>query len=191
MLRIANLEEIQNMISSIAGLVDLQENRDPNFVDETKRWLTKLEKILENNRMTIVGNVAAFRGTLISAERGLIPEGIEFHGRSTGRKIKNATAAYVLRQAGEIASVAILKDNDRVDEAERMCRQLVAVAKAKGMNLRIPEGGNRAEKLRGLWQTLVSDQDITAGTVNIEGLVGPHDALIILDRAIARDSIPE
>lgn len=187
MLRIVNLEEIQGMLLRIPGLVDQQDRRDPDFVQDVKRWLSKLEKILDDNRIPVAGNVAALRGVLISAERDVIPAGIEFHGRSTGRKIREAAAAYVLRQTGDLVSSVIQKDDERIAEAKRMGRQLVALAKAKGLIHELPSGENYTEMLKAMWRTLSSDPDISPGTVNVEGLVGSNDALIILDRTITSD----
>jgi hypothetical protein len=187
MLRIVNLEEIQKILSRITCIVDLQEKRDPDFVHEVKRWLIELEKVLDNNRIAVAGNVAALRGVLIAAERGVLPTGLEIHGRYTVRKIKEAVASSVLRQGGDIVSNVIRKDNERIAEATRMNRQLIALAKAKGLIRELPSGENYTEILKALWRTLASDPDISPGTTNVEGLVGPNDALIILDRTITSD----
>jgi hypothetical protein len=187
MLRIVNLEEMQGMLLRVPGLVDLQERRDADFVQDVKEWLTKLEKVLENNRLPAAGNVAALRAMLISAEQGVIPAGIEFHGRATGRKIREAAAAYVLQHAGDIVSGVIRKDCDRVADAERMIRQLVSLAKAKGLIRELPSGENFTDILKAIWRTLSADPDISPGTINVEGLIGPHDALVILDRTLTCD----
>ena len=187
MLNIVNLEEIQSILLLIPALVDLQQQRDSDFVEEVKNWLKKMEKVLENNRIPAVGNVATLRGVLISAERGVIPVGIELHGRPTGHKIKEATAADVLRHVGELVSNVIHQDRERVAEAKRLGRQLVALAKTKGLICELPSGEQYTEMLKVMWRTLSSDPDISPGTVNVEGLVGPHDALIILDRTITSD----
>lgn len=187
MLRIVNLEEIQGMLLRIPGLVDLQEQRDPNFVQDMKLWLLKLERTLNNNRMTVAANVAALRGLLISAERGAIPIGVELHGQSTRRKIRDAAAAYVLRETGDLVSSVIQKDQDRVAEAERLSRQLVALAKAKGLIQERPSGENSADMLKTIWQVLSDDLELSPGMINLEGLVGPNDALIILARIITSD----
>lgn len=184
MLRITNLEEIQSLLLRIQYLVDLQERRDSDFVHEVKEWLSKLEKVIDNNRMPVAGNVAALRGLLISAERGVIPAGVEFHGRSTRRKIRDAAAAYVLRETGDLVSSVIQKDHERVAEAERLSQQLVAIAKAKGLIQERPSGENFTDMLKAIWRTLSDDSELSPGTINLEGLVGPNDALIVLDRTI-------
>ena len=191
MLRIVNLEEIQGMLLRIPDLINLQERRDSGFVEEVKRWIATFEKVLVSNRMPVTSNVATFRGVLISAEGGVIPPGVEFHGRPTKRKIREAAAAYVLRQTGDLISSVIQKDYERIVEAERLTRQLIAMAKAKGLVQPLPGEGDHMEKLRALWRILVADPDIGAGTVNVEGLVGPYDALIVLDRTMVTDTPSE
>jgi hypothetical protein len=184
MLRITNLEEIQGMLLCIPSLVDLQERRSPHLVQDVRKWLSRLEKVLHSNRMPVAGNVAALRGLLISAERGVIPPGVEFHGRSSGRKIREAATAYVLRQAGDIVSNVIHKDHDRVAEAERISQQLVALARAKGLIEEHPSGDDFSNMLQAIWRTMSADPDLSPGTVSVEGLIGPHDALVVLDRTI-------
>jgi hypothetical protein len=187
MLRIVNLEEIQSMLLRISRLVDLQDRRDPDFVQEVKRWLSKLEKVLENNHISTAGNIAVLRAMLVSAERGLIPAGIEFHGRPTGRKIRGAAAAYVLRRACDIVSSVIQRDCERIAEAERMTRQLVALAKARGLIQELPGGDNFTDMLMAVWRTLSADEELSPGTISVEGLIGPYDALIVLDRIMTSD----
>ncbi len=187
MLRIVNIEEIQKILSSISGLVDLQQRRDSNLDEKVKLWLAKLENILENNRIMLVGEVATLRGTILSSEKGIIPPGVEIHGRSSKRKIVEAAVTFSLRQASGLVSDYLKKEVDRVSDAERMMRQLIAMAKAKGLVLQIPNRNDHTEVLKFIWRTLSSDPGIAPGTTNVEGLVGPHDALIVLDRIISSD----
>jgi len=187
MLRLVNLEEIQSLLLRIPDLVNLQDQRDYRFEQNVKEWLSKCEKVLENNRLPAAGNVAALRALLISAERGVIPTEVEFHGPSNRRKIRESVAAYVLRQTGSLISEVINKDKERIAEAQRIGRQLIALAKAKGLIHEFPSGANHTQMLKAIWGTLASDPDVLPGTVNVEGLVGPDDALIILDRTIAAD----
>jgi hypothetical protein len=184
MLRIVNLEEITSKLLQVPSLVNLQETRDPNFANNVKQWLSELEKILENNRIPAAGSVASLRGVLISAERGAIPAGIEFQGRATGRKIREATAADVIRQASDLVSNVIKRDQERIAEAERITRQLVALAKTKGLIREHPHNNNLADSLKHIWRTMSADPDLSQGTASVEGLIGPNDALIILDRTI-------
>lgn len=191
MLRIVNLEEIQNMLLRVSDLVDRLDRQDPSFVHEVKCWLLALEEVLGSNRMPVAGNVGVLRGLLISAERGIIPVGIEFHGRSTGRKIREATATDALRRANELVSNAVLEDVSRVAEAERVARQLVTLANYKDLILPYPHGSDHTKSLKTIWRNMSADPDIGPGVVHLLGLLGPHDALIALDRAITADVLIE
>lgn len=187
MLRIQNLDEIQAMLLRIPALVDVHDRRAPGFIQDVKEWLSRLENILNNNRMPVAGNVATLRGVLISAERGVIPTGVDFYGRPSRRKIREAAAVYVLRQSSDLVSSAIQTDRERVSEAMRMGRQLVALAKIKGLIQKLPSGDNFTDKLKAIWRTLSADPELSPGTVSLEGLVGPYDALVILDQTITND----
>jgi hypothetical protein len=187
MLRIINLEELQNLLLRVPTIVEQHEQRDPRFVSTVKEWLTALETVLKNNHLPAAANVAALRGNLISTEQGNIPAGINIKGRLTKRKIQQATASQSLGQTVEIVSDVIQKDVDRVAEAQRITRQLVAIAKIKGFITEVPHGNNFTSILQSIWTKMSNDQALAQGVVNVEGLVGPHDALLILDRTITTD----
>lgn len=146
-----------------------------------------MEQILINNRMTIAGNVAALRGTLISAERGFSPAGFVVRGRPTERKIRDAIVADALRSASDLIFNAIREDGLRFDEAERLCRQIVALAKSKGIIVLQPIDVDHTQYLKEVWKTISADSDIAPGAIRVEGLVGPYDMLIVLDRIITTD----
>ena len=190
MLCIVNIEEIQNILSSISGLVDLQQRHDSNFDEKVKSWLALLEKVLESNRIMQVGEIATLRGVILLAENGIIPPEVGIRDRMSKRKIIEAATTFSLRQAATLISGFLQKEVDRVSDAERMMRQLIAMAKAKSLIPQILHGKNHSEELKLIWRTLASDPEIAPGIINVEGLVGPHDALIVLDRVIARDLKP-
>ena len=187
MLRLANLEEIQKHLMQIPALTDLQESHDFLYVAKGKLWLADLEKILSNNRIMQAGEIATLRGIVISAEDGITPAELVFLGNLSKRKTIVAAAAFAVRRACDVVLELVQGDVARFAEAERMMRQLIAIAKAKGLLQQIPHNGNPTEILRYLWLMLSNDQDIVAGTTNVEGLVGQYDALILLDRLIAVD----
>lgn len=190
MLHIANLEEIQNLLLRIPRLVDSLEQRDPNFVQKVRQWLTVVEEVLVNNRMPLGGNIAALRGTLDATERGAFPPGLTFHGRPTARKIKEATGADVVRRAGELISNALQDDVSRIAEAERLSHQLIALGKSMGLIVGRISDNAPTQKLKVIWKTISTDPNIAPGAARLESLVGQNDALILLDRAITTDTVP-
>ncbi len=187
MLRIVNLEEIQGMLATSSGLVDKLDNHDPHVVDDAKTWLVNLETALSNNHMPVAGSVAALRGMLVSAQLGVIPDGIVLSGQPVKRRVLAATVAFIMRESNRVVYDSVARERERVDEAERIMRQLVAIAHARGLIVVPPKGDQRHDALKALWSRVTAEPDLAAGAVSVEGLVGPLDALILLDRAIARD----
>ncbi|MCW4034595.1 MAG: hypothetical protein NWF03_04455, partial [Candidatus Bathyarchaeota archaeon] len=173
MLRIINLEEIQNLLLLVPAIVEQNEQRDPRFVPTVKTWLTQLEAVLKNNHLPAAANVAALRGNLISTEQGNIPAGITFNGHATKRKVQQATANQCLSQTVEIISSTIQNDANRVAEAQRITRQLVSIAKSKGLITEKPHGKNYTAILKSIWTKMAKDQVLAQGVVSVEGLVGP------------------
>lgn len=187
MLRIVNLEEIHNLLLRIPSLVDELERQEPHAIGNVREWLMTLELVLENNRLPLAGNIAALRGGLDSALNGVIPAGIAFHGRVSSRKIREAAATDMLKRASDLVTSAVQGDGNRIDEAQRVARQLIALARFKGL---IPAGrpdGDPIENVKAVWNNMQTDQEIGQGAAHLIGLVGPHDALIVLDRGITRD----
>ncbi|MFA5363584.1 MAG: hypothetical protein WC325_00180 [Candidatus Bathyarchaeia archaeon] len=171
MLRIANLEEIQNLLLRVPNIVELSEQHDPNFVPAVKRWLTELETALKNNNLPVSANIASLRGNLISTDQGNIPAGINVKGTITKRKLREATATHSISQAVDIVTNIIQKDAERVGEAQRITRQLVAIAKSKGLITQIPNGASFSDMLKTVWKTMSTDQVLAQGVVSVEGLL--------------------
>jgi len=184
MLRIVNLEEIQEMLLRLPGVVSGLERREAGFAAVVREWLAETEKVLVANRLAAAGEVATLRGALISAERGAVPAGVSVEGRATPRKVRDATAADVLRKAESAVSAAVRADAARVGEAERLVYQVVSVAVRKGVLPPPPGSGSHTEVLRAAWALVSDDPDTGAAATHVVGLVGPHDALVLLDRAL-------
>jgi hypothetical protein len=187
MLRIVNLEEIHGLLLRIPSIVDELERKVPHAIGNVREWLMTLEQVLENNRLPLAGNIAALRGGLDSAFNGVIPAGIEFHGRVSSRKIREAAATEMLKRASDLVTSAVQADGARIDEAQRVARQLIALARFKGLIPANRPAGDPIENIKSVWNSMQSDTEIGQGAAHLIGLVGPHDALIVLDRGITRD----
>lgn len=188
MLRIVQLEDLQRLLLLVPRLVDQLERGEAGFAEEAKNWLTSVEEALKANRMPTAGRVSALRGIIISAQRGLTPEGINLRARPTRRRICDAAAADAIRRAGDLVHAAIQQDFERVREAEVLGRQLVALSKARGLLIAKSAQENQTRYLQALWRSFAGDSELAPGVVRMESLVGPHDALVVLDRAMAADS---
>lgn len=187
MLRIPNLEELKTLLLRVPNLVDGIENKSPVAVEDIREWLRAVETALGNNRMPQAAEIAGLRVQLAMARRGILAEGMTARGSLTVRKVREVTAAEVLRQGGALLSRAIADDVARVDEADRVARQLATAAQIKGMISAAPPGTDRVGAVHTIWSEIRADADIGQGAIHIISLLGPEDAVIALDRAISRD----
>lgn len=186
MLKILNLEEIQDALLLVPGLIREFDARDVNFAGSVKAWLTQGEQLLISNKLAAAAQVATLRGVLISAERGQIPAGMAFNKRAAPRTIKDAAAADVLRKAEELITNTIHADTGRFAEGDRLIRQLVAVAHRKGLTVEASAVDNHSDMLKAVWQAMIQDPEMGAAATRLIGLLGPHDVLVLLDRALPK-----
>jgi hypothetical protein len=184
MLNIVNLEEIQRLLLRVPDLIRALDERQVSFVGAVKTWLADGEQILINNQLAVAAEVAVLRGVLISAERGVMPPGIVFTSRATPRRIREASAADVLRRAEEVIARAVSVDVARLAEGEKLIRQIVAVAERKRLPVHRNSIDSHSEALTALWLALTADPDVGSAATHLVGLVGANDVLVLLDRAL-------
>jgi hypothetical protein len=184
MLHIPNIEEIQKMLMQLPQLIQSFEKRDPTFASSVKNWLKCAEQVLTNNGLAIAAEISALRGVLISTERGLLPEGITFHGRITSRKIKDATAADLLKKADKIIIESIKGDITKFAEGEKLARQLVVLAERKGLLAIKSKSVGHTDMLRMIWQSINADPELGSAAAHLLSIAGINDVMILLDRAL-------
>jgi len=187
MLRIVNLEEFHRLLLRVPALVDDLESRTADAPGAVRDWLVEVEGALENNRMPLAGNIAGLRARLDSASRGAVPSGVVITGSVTKRKVRYAVAAEVLKDAADTIAAELEADGARIDEADLLARQLVVAAQVKGLVNGPPARADHADTIQALWTAVLSEPEIGPGAVHLLSLVGPNDAVIVLDRAITRD----
>ncbi len=186
MLRIVHLEEIERLLLQLPGLVKQQERRSTEFVTSVARWLTALETVFVANRLHQAADIATLRSDMIAVEHGQIPSGLQFRARPTRSRVLGAVASQSLQRATAVASTVISESRPRLLEAERVAQQIVAVALSRGLPIGRENGSDNTQYLQSLRGELVAAADLASAVVHLEGLVGPHDALVVLDRALAQ-----
>lgn len=179
-----HIDEIAHLLLQLPELVHQQERRSPDFVQNTGAWLSSLEKALIANRLHQAGLIAMLRTSLVAAQQGEVPAGHEFRGRPTRLRVLNAVASETLQRATEIASLLLAENQSRIAEAERVAQQIVAVAVSRRLIAVREEKASNTQYLQTLRNGLVANGDLESAFAHLEGLVGPQDALILLDRAL-------
>ena len=93
-------------------------------------------------------------------------------------------ASHVLQRACEVASSVIAENRPRLSEAERVAQQIVAAARSRSLVMPRNPGMDNTQHLRSVRGEFAANRDLENATVHLEGLVGPQDMLVLLDRAL-------
>jgi len=185
-LLLPQIEELDALLLKLPGLVDAVEREDLQALDAARGWLVEIEGAFERNRLAPeTAAIAALRAELRMAALGAAPPTLRFAGQLKPRRIREATLLDALRRAQQAVAAALTSTLAEHEEAERLTRQLVALARHKGVTGSAVPGPGNETGLRQLWQVICSDSDMTTGTVRVLGLVGEADALALLDRALS------
>lgn len=189
MLRLLQVEEMERLLLELPALVRLQERRSTEFPPRAAAWLASLEEALSANRLYQAGLVAGIRSNLTLADQGQIPGGLEYRGRPTRTRVMASAASEAVQRSAEVVVSVIGENRPRIGEAERVAQQIIAAIRSHGLPPR-PEGMANETYLRMLRLTLSKNAELENVLVHLEGLVGPQDALVLLDRAIAASEPP-
>lgn len=183
-LNVLQYEEIVSLLREVPGLVDGLETRSSRYPDDVLGWLRRAEVVLEHNRLPAVSQVAACRATLISATRGVRAPDVVIVGRPTVRKVREATASMVLLRCNDLLQGTIAERQATFGEAERIARQVLTVAEAKGIVETCRDGRPHGAFLACLQQQIAVDPDLANANAHLVSLLGRSDVLIFLDRAV-------
>ncbi|MEM6989631.1 MAG: hypothetical protein AAF721_04015 [Myxococcota bacterium] len=181
MLNCLQLEELEARLLEAPGLADSYSRRDADFAERLVAWLTTVEAALQQNRLPAAATIAALRTNVVAAGRGAIPAGVTVQGRPTKTKLRAAAAVSVLHSATVLLERVIEPDQIRHREAREMMQRIVALASAKALPGFGPRDVHVPDTAR--WQALRADNDVQGGAIQLEGMVGANDALVLLNRA--------
>jgi hypothetical protein len=184
-LTVAQYEEILAVLREVPALVDKLEARHSGFFEDVLEWLKHAEQTLTNNRLPAASQIAVYRARLIEAGRGVQQGDLTIVGRPSVTKIKEATAALLLGRSNDVLQALIAGQQPVFQEAERIARQVLALARVKGLVPAPGAEGARGRFLQELRDQLAADPDLAPFHAHIIGLVGATDALVLLDRALA------
>ena len=182
-LNVVQYEEIVALLRQVPALTDQLEARSAGFPDGVLAWLKQAESTLENNRVPAVSRISALRAMLIEAGRGVRHEEVALVGRPTTRKVREGTASMALQRSNDVLHDVIAERRTVFEEAERLSRQVLAVADAKGLVQACDDGRPHDAFLSCLRDQVQSDADLAGVYVHLVSLVGATDVLIFLDRA--------
>lgn len=179
MLSIVHVDRIQDCLRSVSGVVDAQQRRDADFPRKVLEWLTHAEAILHDARQASLSQISALRSHLLSTQYS--------RKKNTGQSRRvtlEAAASEALAKGQGILSTLIEPRLSQIAEGESLALRVLAVASVKGLLQTISHEKKHQDKLKDILEFLKKDTDTAAATAHFLGILGPVDALIILDRAL-------
>lgn len=184
-LLLAHVEEIDRLLLRLPKLVDAAEGGDAAAFSLTREWIVSLENVFERTRMaSAVASVAGIRAELMLSETGALPRGVSFAAAPGRRRARQAIVLDILHRCEQCVTSVLAPSRSTHTEAEAVMKQLVAIARHKGLAGTEPPGPPDEHHLRILWAAVLADPDLASGAVRVLGLVPEVDALVLLDRAL-------
>lgn len=184
MLHVQQLEEVENKLLAVSELIGKQRDSNSSFVNDVETWLKELDAILQKNRLPISGHISVQIGSLLSAKRGIINPNIKITGRATRRKLLEATIIDILNQVVRAVEMTIQNDRLRIDEAERVALQLISIARAFGLLQNKSKAKKSIQLVQELISAMKSQEATVQGIVQLEGLLGKSDTIIVIGRVL-------
>jgi len=178
------LEKLSALLLHVPRLVDLYENKDYVFIREVKRWFAETEYILKIARLPVVSDVAAWRASIIAAERGLRPEELKLPELASKGRVRDAVAIHSLGEAQKKVLAAVERDHDTFFQADKMLRGILVTASRKGIFNNETQPPFTPEKLKSLWTRLIADEDVGLPTSQVLAIIGYRDALALVQRIL-------
>jgi len=183
-LKLVQLEEIEKLLLEVPALIKRHEKREPAFVQVSIEWLDRLVHAVEQNRLTCTASIAALKGVLLSAKRGVLPPDLSGAATISRRKLAAAAAVRALQSATEMVRDETDNVRARANDAYRIARAALAVADAKGLIKAARGAAIRIPPSR-LLSMIEQDEDLRSASIQMLGILGRADTVITLDRALS------
>lgn len=183
MLRVLQLDELEQLLLDASGILRGYEARQGGFEAAAASWLERVEAALLANRLPLASRVAATRAGLAAVRR---TKRVSPDSPQTGqmrRADRDALTVDAIRRTLDDVYAEIAPSRARVTDAAVMARHVLAVARHKGVLPDVEPADAQGWHL--LVQRLEADSDVGAGVVQLHALVGQQDTMIMLSRGMA------
>lgn len=182
MLRLMQVEEIEQLLLQLPRIVGLQEQQPVSFVARATIWMDLLEQSLAAARADQAARIATLRSELVFARHTVARDAAEPRGQSTRARRLALEAAVALNEAADLAAVVLDEEQHRFSEANRRLRDILA--RAPSLDL---DPGDEPAQAR---VAIVTHPELVRDYAAVETMVGADDALALLGRALSAGREP-
>ncbi|MDD2729604.1 hypothetical protein [Malikia sp.] len=181
----AFLDESQALVEESIRLVDLYQDKHPDFPQRLIGWLRRAEATLRQHRRSQLAPLSALRARALAAVAGVHEGADPAARRLQARKQTAGACALLLGQAQGLLHEAQAALEPKRDEAARLIQQMLQILLQGGvLQPLLAQASGPAERLTLVWQACQTRPEVANGARQILGLVAWADALRLIDETL-------
>lgn len=181
----AFLDESQALVEESTRLVDLYQDKHPDFPQRLIGWLRRAEETLRQYRRSQLAPMSALRARALAAVAGVHDGADPAARRLQARKQTAGACALLLGQAQGLLHEAQAVLEPKRDEAARLIQQMLQILlQAAVLQPLLAAASGPAERLALVWQACQTRPEVANGARQILGLVAWADALRLIDETL-------
>lgn len=181
----ACLDEARALVEESTRLVDLYQDKHPDFPVRLVDWLRRAEETLKQHRRSQLGPMSALRARALAAIAGVHESADATARRLQARKQTAGACALLLGQAQGLLHEACAALEPKRDEAARLIQQMLQILLQGGvLQPLLAAATGPAERLALVWQACQTRPEVANGARQILGLVAWADALRLIDETL-------
>lgn len=181
----ACLDEVRARVEESMRLVDLYQDRHPDFPERLVDWLRRTESMLQQHRRSQLASMSALRARTLAAIAGMHESADPAARRLQARKQTAAACALLLGQAQSLLYEVCAALEPKRDEAIRLLQQMLQILWQGGLlQPLLAAAQGPAERLALVWQACQTRPEVANGARQVLGLVAWADALRLIDETL-------
>ncbi len=181
----ACLDEARALVEESTRLVDLYQDKHPDFPVRLVDWLRRAEETLKQHRRTQLGPMSALRARALATIAGVHEGADPVARRLQARKQSAGACALLLGQAQGLLHEVCAALEPKRDEAARLLQQMLQILLQGGvLQPLLAAAPGSAERLALVWQACQTRPEVANGARQVLGLVAWADALRLIDETL-------
>ena len=181
-MRVQQYNDMAALCVEVPRLIQQYEERDYRFLSSVNSWLLRCEACFADKQAMQASQVASLRGRLIAAGRGIFEPDFASSVNLKKSKMVDLVALQAIQSSQDILITSVRPLEERLNEAELIILQLIALADQKGLVSHDLIEHARDGATREIWHTFAQYNDLKSGLNKVLTFVSFDDALMLLEK---------
>lgn len=183
MVRLIQVDEIEQLLLQLPRIMELEDEQPAAFIARATQWMDLLEQALVAAHAYQAGRIAVLRSGLVFARHTVARDAAESSAPLTRARRLVLEASAALDEASTIATNILDEYRPRFADADRKLHDLLARGRALGV-LPLGDPINPTQAQLVVRRVLAARPELARAYVAVATVVGGEDALLLLGRAI-------